>query len=76
LQLKDANYRKKEIKLQRDQTYLKRQLNKAKLDIEKQEEHREQDAEALLDQENKLSKLKGRYRNVENPNEVNKIKQK
>jgi hypothetical protein len=69
---KSANYRQKKIKLKRDNDYLKKQLEKFELQIEKLEEHRDQDAEALLAQEEKLSQLKGRYRVSENPNEITK----
>lgn len=74
LQLKDANYRKKEAKLTRDSDYLKKQIGKLEVTIEKLEDHREQDAEALLEQEQKLSKLKGKYRKSDNPHEVSKMK--
>lgn len=74
LQLKDANYRSQETKLLRENEFLKKQVAKLEMDIEKKEEHREQDAEALLEQEEKLSRLKGRYRVSENPNEVVKLK--
>lgn len=74
LQLKSANYRQKENKLKRDGEYLKKQVTKLEVTIEKLEEHREQDAEALLEQEQKLSQLKGKYRNTENPNETAKVK--
>ena len=43
------------------------------MNIEKIEEHREQDAEALLVQEQQLSRLQGRYRGSENPNETNRV---
>jgi chromosome segregation ATPase len=69
---KSANYRQRKIKLKRDNDYLKKQLEKLELQIEKLEEHRDQDAEALLAQEQKLSQLKGRYRVSENPNEATK----
>ena len=72
LQLKSANYRQKEIKLKRDKDYLKKQVQKMEINIEKLEEHREQDAENLLFQEETLSALKGRYRTSENPNEIAK----
>ena len=70
LQLKSANYTQKEIKLKRDRDYLKKQKEKLELTIEKLEEHREQDAEGLLDQERTLSRLQGRYKSTENPNEI------
>lgn len=72
LQLKSANYKQKEIKLKRDKDYLKKQLGKLETTVEKLEEHRQQDAESLIGQENQLSELKGRYRTSENPNEIKK----
>lgn len=74
LQLKSANYKQKEIKLKRDKDYLKKQLEKLESTVEKLEEHRCQDAESLLEQEERLSELKGRYRASENPNEIKKTK--
>lgn len=74
LQLKSANYAQRENTLKRDQDYLKKQVQKLKLNIEKLEEHREQDAEALIAQEKALSQLQGRYRTTENPNEATKTK--
>jgi len=71
--IKDAKYRQRETELQRQNDYLKKQITKLEMKVEKLEEHRAQDAEALLDQEDKLSKLKGRYRKTDNPNEVDKI---
>lgn len=73
-QLKDAKYRQKETKLQKQNDYLKKKIASLKLRARKIEEHRLQDADALLDQEEKLSNLKGRYRKSDNPNEVVKIK--
>lgn len=74
LQLKLANYRSQEAKLMRDNRFKKKQAEKNELEAKKLEEHQEQDADALLEQEEKLSKLKGRYRVTDNPNEVVKIK--
>lgn len=74
LQLKSANYSQRENTLKRDNDYLKKQLSKLKMTVEKLEEHREQDAESLLAQEQKLSNLKGKYRASENPNETAKTK--
>lgn len=73
-QIKDAKYRQKEDRLQKQNDYLKMKLATLKLKITKLEEHRAQDAEALIDQEDKLSRLKGRYRTSDNPNEINKVK--
>lgn len=53
---------------------MKQEIRKLEIKIDKIEEHKAQDAEALLEQEDKLSKLKGRYRASDNPNEVAKIK--
>ena len=58
----------------RDNRFKKKQAEKNELEAKKLEEHQEQDADALLEQEEKLSKLKGRYRVTDNPNEVVKIK--
>jgi hypothetical protein len=44
------------------------------MDVEKLEEHREQDAEALLEQEQKLARLKGKFRTNENSTETAKTK--
>ena len=74
LQLKLANYRSQEAKLMRENRFRKKQAEKNELEAKKMEEHQEQDADALLEQEEKLSKLKGRYRVTDNPNEVVKIK--
>lgn len=77
LQLKLANYRSQEAKLIRDNKIKKKFVEKeCELEAKKIEEHQEQDADALLEQEEKLSKLKGRYRVTDNPNEVVKIKKK
>lgn len=70
LQLKSANYKQKEIKLKRERDYLKKQVDKLQTTVEKLEEHRQQDAESLLNQEEELSQLKGRYRTSDNPNET------
>ena len=74
LQLKLANYRSQEAKLMRENRFKKKQAEKNEIETKKIEEHQEQDADALLEQEEKLSKLKGRYRVTDNPNEVVKIK--
>ena len=74
LQLKSANYKQKEKKLKRDNDYLKKQIQKLEMTVEKLEEHREQDAEALLAQEQRLSELKGRYRTTDNPAEAARTK--
>lgn len=74
LQLKSANYSQQENTLRRDNDYVRKQVAKLKMTIEKLEEHREQDAESLLAQEKKLSQLQGRYRTTENPNEQAKTK--
>lgn len=74
LQLKSSNYTQKQNKLKRDRDYLKKQISKLELTVEKLEEHREQDAEALLAQEQKLAQLKGKYRSYDNPAETAKVK--
>jgi hypothetical protein len=72
--IKDAKYKQRNVKLQKQNDYLTKKLSKLNLTVNKLEEHRAQDAEALLEQEDKLSNLKGRYRKSDNPNEVVKIK--
>jgi chromosome segregation ATPase len=74
LQLKSANYSQKQNKLKRDRDYLRKQINKLTMTVGKLEEHREQDAEALLAQEQKLAQLKGKYRSYDNPSETAKVK--
>lgn len=72
--IKDAKYRQKEVKLKKENDYLKQKLLSLNMKVSKVEEHRAQDAEALIEQEDKLSNLKGKYRKSDNPNEVVKTK--
>ena len=71
--IKDAKYSAQMSKLNKENDYLRNKLNSLNLKVTKLEEHRAQDAEALLDQEDKMNS-KGRYKTSDNPNEISKLK--
>ena len=73
LQVKDATHWQTLIKLNRDNEYLSKLVKTTSYQIDVVEDQRDMDAEQLLEQEQVLSKLKGKYSKRDNPNEVSKL---
>ena len=73
LQLKDATYRQDIAKLQKDNDYFKSKVKSQKRQIDVIEEQWDMDADLMLEQEEILSKIKGKYAKRDNPNEVAKV---
>lgn len=56
--IKNAKYKQKQSKLKKEHDYLSKKLSTLKLKVAKLEEHRAQDAEALLEHEDRLAQYK------------------
>ena len=56
--IKNAKYRQKQSKLKKEHDYLSKKLSNLKLKVSKLEEHRAQDAESLLEHEDRLAQYK------------------
>ena len=59
--------------MSRDNEYLKQQVRGQARKIDVIEDQRDMDADLLLEQEEVLSRMKGKYAKRDNPNEIDKL---